>query len=91
MLALLLLIPSAANDTVAGFKLTPSKPTLGCISGACTPPPRQEDYRVPYEPDPLARTSKDRAFANDGTKCQVVGDKFCTSRGRTIFKTDFDD
>ena len=76
MFALLLLIPSAPSDAVAGFKLTPSKPTLGCISGACTPPPRQEDYRVPYEPDPLARTSKD---------------KFCTSRGRTIFKTDFDD
>lgn len=91
MFALLLLIPSAASDTVAGFKLAPSLPTLGCISGACTPPPKAADYRVPAERDPLARTSKDRAFANDGTKCQVVGDKFCTSRGRTIFKTDFDD
>lgn len=91
MFALLLLIPSAASDAVAGFTLPPSKPVLRCISGACTPPPKSADYRVPYEPDPLARTSKERAFANDGTKCSVVGDKFCTSRGRTIFKTDFDE
>lgn len=89
MFALLLLIPSATSDDVAGFRLAPPKPTIGCISGACKLPPRQEDYRVPYEPDPLARTSKDRAFANDGTKCAVVGDKRCTSRGRTIFRTDF--
>ncbi len=91
MFALLLLLPSAASDSVAGFRLPPAKPALGCISGACTLPPRQADYRVPYEPDPLARTSKDRAFASDGSKCSVVGDKFCTSKGRTVFKADFDE
>lgn len=89
MYALLLMIPVAVDTDLAAFKLSPSDVRRTCVSGACTPQPREEDYRVPSEADPLARTSKDRAFAADGTKCAVVGDKYCTSRGRTIFRTDF--
>lgn len=88
MLALLLLSATVGDD-VARFKLPSPKPTLRCISGACTPKARRDDYRIPYEPDPLAQTSKDRAFAADGMKCSVVGDKRCPVRGRTIFTTDF--
>ncbi|MEH3158959.1 MAG: hypothetical protein PGN08_08515 [Sphingomonas taxi] len=89
MLVLLLLIPSATSDTVANFRLAPPPPTLGCLSQSCTPAPREESYRIPNEADPLARTSKDRAFAADGQQCGLVGDKYCTSRGKTVFATDF--
>ncbi|GAA0677122.1 hypothetical protein FHT00_002535 [Sphingomonas insulae] len=89
MLALLLLMSPAVGDDVARFRLPSPKPALRCITGACAPKRRREDYRIPDEPDPLAQTSKDRAFAADGTKCSVVGDKRCPVRGRTIFTTDF--
>ena len=89
MLALLWMLTSAASDDIARFSLPPARPKLACISAACQPVRREENYRIPVEPDPLAKTSKDRAFAADGTKCSVVGDKRCPVRGRTIFTTDF--
>lgn len=89
MFVLLLLMPATAGDTMIKYRLPPARPGLPCLTGTCTPPPRRQNYRVPDDPDPLARTSKERAFAADGSKCSVVGDKFCTSRGRTIFRTDF--
>jgi hypothetical protein len=89
MLALLLMLSSAASDDVARFTLSPARPRPGCISAACTRTAREQSYRVPAERDPLAKTSKERAFAADGTKCSVVGDKRCPVRGRKIFSTDF--
>lgn len=89
MLALLLMLAPAASDDVARFRLPQRKLTMPCISAACTPARRKRSYRVPAERDPLARTSKERALAADGTKCSVVGDKRCPARGRKIFSTDF--
>jgi len=89
MYALLLSLPIAADRPVAAFKLSSSAIRLPCITGACQPPVRREDYRVPYEPDPRARTSKQRAFAEDGTRCGQIGDKYCTSNGHTVLRMDF--
>lgn len=89
MFALLLILAPAASDAIARFSLPPARPKLGCISTACARTVRKESYRVPAERDPLAKTSKERAFAADGTKCSVVGDKRCPVRGRKIFSTDF--
>ncbi len=89
MYALLLLLPIAADNRLAAFKLSPSEIKPACVTGACQPPVMREDYRVPYEPDPLARTSKQRAFAEDGTRCGQIGDKYCTSNGHTVLRVDF--
>ncbi|MCP3735254.1 hypothetical protein M9979_10270 [Sphingomonas sp. RP10(2022)] len=94
MFALLLLIPSAASDDIAGFRLPPAPVTVSrivvpCVGDDCAAATRKEDYRIPLERDSLARTSKERAFAADGQQCGLVGDKYCTSRGRKIFSTDF--
>lgn len=89
MFALLILLSSAASDDVARFKLSPPPITITCVSGHCGSGQRKDSYRVPAEADRLAKTSKDRAFAADGTDCTVIGDKYCTSSGHKIFSTDF--
>jgi hypothetical protein len=38
-----------------------------------------------------ARNAKDRAFAEDGQRCQVVGARMCTRRPRTLLSTPLTD
>ncbi|MDQ1158328.1 hypothetical protein QE385_002655 [Sphingomonas sp. SORGH_AS 950] len=63
--------------------------TTGCVPGRCPMTARPSPYRL--GPDRTsAIDSKSRAFANDGTYCAVVGDKYCTSKPRTLFRMPID-
>ncbi|GAM02047.1 hypothetical protein SP5_072_00290 [Sphingomonas parapaucimobilis NBRC 15100] len=65
-------------------RLTPS-----CTLSTCHGGKRSSPYRLaPSHVVPI--DSKARAFANDGTYCAVVGDKYCTSKPRTLFRTAID-
>ena len=53
-------------------------------------PPRRSPYRI----DSSAGDSpdaKDRAFIEDGQRCQVVGARMCTKRPRTLLSTPLTD
>jgi hypothetical protein len=45
-------------------------------------------YRLPASSDVGAAT-KDRAVRNDGSKCNVVGARRCTSKARRILRTSY--
>ncbi|WP_151954796.1 hypothetical protein [Sphingomonas sp. EC-HK361] len=50
--------------------------------------------RSPYRIDPSAGDSpnaKDRAFVEDGQRCQVVGARMCTKRPRALLSTPLTD
>lgn len=65
-------------------RLTPT-----CTLSNCHGAKRSSPYRLtPSHGVPI--DSKARAFANDGTYCAVVGDKYCTSKPRTLFRTAID-
>lgn len=53
------------------------------------PVPRRESFRVEHDADAAAST-KDRAIAEDGARCSVVGARVCTRKPRTWLKMDVD-
>ncbi len=70
-------------------RLTLPRLTSTCTLSTCHGGKRPSPYRL--TPSPVLPTdSKARAFANDGSYCAVVGDKYCTSKPRTLFRTAID-
>ncbi|HJO64656.1 hypothetical protein [Sphingomonas sanguinis] len=87
MVPLLLLLVAPASDGEQG--LTLPRLTPACTLSTCHGGKRPSPYRL--APDHgVAVDSKARAFANNGTYCAVVGDKYCTSKPRTLFRTAID-
>jgi len=88
MLTPLLLIMLAAASPHSSLKklqfdLKPSAPTVPVrCSGACA-----DRYRLPASSDDI-EPIKDRAVADDGGKCNVVGAMRCLSKRRTILRSD---
>ncbi|WP_230481125.1 hypothetical protein [Sphingomonas sp. Leaf21] len=84
-----ILLLLAAPHGAGGHMMTLPRLTPACMPGSCpgrarpSPYRLSQDHRVPID-------SKARAFANDGTYCAVVGDKYCTSKPRTLFRTQID-
>ena len=62
--------------------------THGCGAAACTRA-RPSPYRLERD-STVPIDAKARAFANDGTYCAVVGDKYCTSKPRTLLRMPID-
>lgn len=87
MVPLLLLwaVPMADGEQ----KLSLPRLTPACTLSRCHGDKRPSPYRL--TPSHVVPTdSKARAFANDGTYCAVVGDKYCTSKPRTLFRAAID-
>jgi hypothetical protein len=57
-----------------------------CQVQSCRTNPSKRYRLTNYQPD-IAPGSKDRAFADDGTYCGVVGDKRCLSGRHAIFRS----
>lgn len=80
MLALVVLMGAAvASKPLLSFTL-PAPRSTRC-TGRCA-----EQYRLPLSSD-TEETAKDRAMAEDGTKCNVVGAQRCLSKRRTILRS----
>lgn len=62
------------------FELKPPPQPTRC-SGACA-----ERYRIPASSDD-SEPLKDRALANDGSKCDVIGAARCLSRRRVVLRS----
>lgn len=62
------------------FDLKPPSAPARC-TGACA-----DRYRVPASSDD-AESLKQRALANDGSKCDVVGAMRCLSKRRTLLRS----
>jgi hypothetical protein len=81
MLPLVLALITSASDPITDL-IDTEHAKLGSTecAGSCAAP---VSYRVEDDDGPSADvTSKDRAFADDGTYCNVVGDKYCVSQPR---------
>jgi hypothetical protein len=61
------------------FDLRPRAPAR--CSGSCA-----ERYRLPASSDD-SESIKDRALANDGAKCDVIGAMRCLSKRRTLLRS----
>jgi len=85
-LLLLLAAPAGAQGEhgLTLPRLTPSCTLSRCHGGKRPSPSRlNAGSSAPID-------SKSRAFANNGSYCAVVGDKYCTSKPRTVFRTAID-
>ncbi|THD37889.1 MAG: hypothetical protein E7773_02615 [Sphingomonas sp.] len=69
----------AASAALPGYSLPPNKPAR--CSGACA-----ERYRVSVSSDD-GDILKKRAVRIDGSKCDVVGARRCTSKTRSILRS----
>lgn len=80
-------VPQAAPmDAGALMKTAADRLAATCDGADCAAPPANDRYRIASE-EAAAATSKDRAIRDDGTRCNVVGFKRCTSNGTTILTT----
>ncbi|WP_294239781.1 hypothetical protein [uncultured Sphingomonas sp.] len=87
MVPLLLVLGAVAEGSMAMVPLP--RLTSACTLSTCHGGKRPSPYRLtPSDTVPI--DSKSRAFANDGTYCAVVGDKYCTSKPRTLFRAAID-
>ncbi len=79
MLAVIVLMAAAATKPLPNYKMPPARPAR--CRGKCA-----NQYRLPIagDDDP---TSKDRAMAEDGSKCDVVGAQRCLSKRRVILRS----
>jgi len=76
---LFVVLLSSSSDLPLQFTLP--RPTSDRCTGVCA-----EQYRLPASSDDI-RTAKDRALADDGSKCNVVGARRCTSKRRTVLRS----
>ena len=81
---LLVLAGSPSGQSVTLPRLTPA-----CTVTTCPPVHKRSPYRLAQD-NPMPIDSKTRAFANDGTYCAVVGDKYCRSKPRTLLRESID-
>lgn len=54
------------------------------------PAQRRSPFRIDSDTGD-SRNAKDRAFAEDGQRCQVVGARMCTKRPRALLSTPLSD
>lgn len=67
-----------------------SRLSAACDGADCAASPPASRYRIDPDSDSTV-TSKDRAIRDDGSRCNVVGARRCTKRGRTIWRTPIGD
>lgn len=84
-----ILLLLAATHGSGDVMVTLPRLTAACAPGGCSSAPRSSRYRLAQDRG-VPIDSKARAFANDGSYCAVVGDKYCTSKPRTLFRTPID-
>jgi hypothetical protein len=81
---LLVMLGAAAHhpNLKLNFTLKPQAPTR-CV-GECA-----DRYRLPASSDDIEPV-KDRALADDGSKCDVIGAMRCLSKRRTLLRSNQD-
>lgn len=84
---ILLLLAAVQSDPDVLLSKARTLLAAPCESADCAAPSSDARFRIAGD-DASTDTSKDRAIDDDGTKCNVVGARRCTKRGRTIFRTD---
>lgn len=84
-----LLLVMAVAGAEGEHHLTLPRLTPSCTLSACHGGKRASPYRL-NAGSTAPIDSKSRAFSNNGTYCAVVGDKYCTSKPRTVFRTAID-
>lgn len=52
--------------------------------------PRPRGFRIERDAASAAPSTKDRALAEDGARCSLIGGRVCTRKPRTWLKTDLD-
>lgn len=77
---------TAVADAGALMKTAADRLAATCDGPECAAPPASDRYRIVSD-NGATVTSKDRAIRDDGTRCNVVGFKRCTSSGATILTT----
>lgn len=83
---ILLLLASVTADPDRLLRNARALLSPPCEGPECAAP---ADARFRIEGDSGAGiTAKDRAIRDDGSRCNVVGARRCTKRGRTIFRAD---
>jgi hypothetical protein len=80
---LFVMLSAAASHPQVKFTLKPGSPPARC-SGRCA-----DRYRLPASVDD-SESLKERALANDGSKCDVIGAKRCLSKRRTLLRSSED-
>ena len=87
---MILLLLAGLSDPDLLMRTAQSRLTAPCEGRECARGPAQARFRLDGSDGdgPVsAITAKDRAIGDDGSKCNVVGARRCTKRGRTIFRT----
>ena len=80
-LLLFMLGATAHNPNLKlNFTLKPKAPPTRCVDGCA------DRYRLPASSDDV-ESLKDRALADDGSKCNVVGAMRCLSKRRTLLRS----
>ncbi|MEO5494950.1 MAG: hypothetical protein ABIR08_13100 [Sphingomonas sp.] len=79
MVTLSIVMMLSASAALSNFTLPPAKPRK--CAGACA-----ARYRIPASASD-GYSIKDRALADDGSKCNVVGAKRCTSKRHTVLRS----
>ena len=84
---ILLLLAAALSDPATLMSRAQARLAVPCRGPGCAAPVRRSAYRIDEDPGP-ALTAKDRAIGDDGSRCNVVGARRCTSHAKTLFRTD---
>jgi len=80
-LLLVMLGATAHNPNLKlNFTLKPPAPPTRCMGGCA------DRYRLPASSDDT-ESLKDRALADDGSKCDVIGAMRCLSKRRTLLRS----
>jgi len=79
---LLVMLGAAAHNPnlKLNFTLKPPAPPTRCMGGCA------DRYRLPATSDDT-ESLKDRALADDGSKCDVIGAMRCLSKRRTLLRS----
>jgi hypothetical protein len=82
---LLVMLGAAAHhpNLKLNFTLKPQAPPTRCVGGCA------DRYRLPASSDDV-ESAKDRALADDGSKCDVIGAMRCLSKRRTLLRSNQD-
>ncbi|MEO5937518.1 MAG: hypothetical protein ABIQ43_00745 [Sphingomonas sp.] len=83
MVAFTIAMMFSAAVTLPNYRLPPEKPRR--CSDACA-----ARYRIPASSNDRY-SLKDRALANDGTKCNVVGARRCAAKRHTVLRAALSD
>lgn len=83
-LVLMMVGAASHNSTLKlDFTLKPQARPTRCVGGCA------DRYRLPASSDDI-ESAKDRALANDGRKCDVIGAMRCLSKRRTLLRSSQD-